>query len=292
MIFREILATGETRLKKAGIFEARVECEHMLMQLLGQSRSQIYLSINDQVPTAVEKQVFEWISAREKRIPLAYLLGDVFFHSLKLKVGPGCLIPRPETERLVDSIVTALSKAQPPTMHEEQPFVFADIGCGSGAIALALLKHFPEAKAVLVDVSPEALEIARENTAANGLSSRAELILSDLFLNIPSGRMFDLIVSNPPYLTDEDMRQLQPEVAFEPQTALIGGADGLDFYRRIVPQAKKFLKPGGMLGFEIGAEQAKAVRELLEKNGYTDVRVFNDHQQIERILLCRSASAQ
>ncbi len=281
MTLKEVLNAGCDRLRVAGIDEARTECEHMLMQLLSLNRSETLHRMNsgEALNVEQEKQFFAWIDGREKRIPLAYLLGDVFFHGLKLKVGLGCLIPRPETELLVEKTAAVLRETKNPAL--------LDIGCGSGAIALALLSKAKNANAVLIDVSSEALEIARANARELNLEKRAEFILSDLFTNLPRERKFDLIVSNPPYLTDEDMSTLQPEVAHEPRMALNGGVDGLDFYRRIINSAADHLKPGGFLGFELGAGQVKAVNGMLEKTGYADLRVYKDHQDMERVVLGR-----
>ncbi|HRK62613.1 MAG TPA: peptide chain release factor N(5)-glutamine methyltransferase [Candidatus Omnitrophota bacterium] len=287
MTLKEVLKAGRDRLRVAGIDEAQTESEHMLMQLLGLNRADIYLSSDKEVQPEQEKQFFAWIQAREKRIPLAYLLGDVFFHSLKLKVGPGCLIPRPETEKLIEASAAELKGKQSPWL--------LDLGCGSGAIALALLSEIKDAQAVLVDVSQEALEIARANARELNFEKRAEFILSDLFSRFelpPTGGQsrewkFDLIVSNPPYLTREDMNGLQPELAYEPRLALDGGVDGLDFYRRIIKDAGGYLKPGGCLGFELGAGQAEAVSAEMKRNGYEDLRIYKDHQDIERVVLGR-----
>ncbi len=310
MIFKEVLALGRARLERAGIDEAQVECEQMFMHLLGVSRARLHMQMAQEVLPETEKQFFAWMSEREKRIPLAYLLGDVFFHSLKLKVRSGCLIPRPETELLVDCVasvlsqsffasepsaqpeqfVSALSKAQP---HE---LLIADIGCGSGAIGLALLNILKDAQVVLTDISSEAIEIARMNACELKFEKRTEFILSDLFSGfelpsadgqMPRERKFDFIVANPPYITDEDMSDLQPEVAHEPRIALAGGRDGLDFYRKIIPEALFFLKPQSWLGFEIGFGQAQAVCRELEKFGYGSIQVFKDHQDIDRVILAR-----
>jgi len=295
----EALTLGAKRLRHAGIDEAQVECEHMLMKLLNVTRSVLHydlchLASEPSAQTAKrvlaaeqEKQFFDWIESREKRIPLAYLIGDVFFHSLKLKIRPGCLIPRPETERLVEEAIKIIR-----VDNSESP-VLMDIGTGSGAIALAILTAFSKAKAVMVDISAEALKLARENAEQVGLINRVEFIQSDLFSDsffLDRSLRFDLIVSNPPYLTAEDMASLQPEVAHEPPMALDGGKDGLDFYRRIIPEAKKFLKPQGWLGFEVGAGQAPAVCEELKRNGYDDLKVFKDHQQFERVILARATT--
>jgi len=299
MTLKEVLKAGCDRLRVAGIDEARTECEHMLMQLLNLNRAQLLYRISSELRSTAEapteqqqlrleqeKQFFAWIQAREKRIPLAYLLGDVFFYSLKLKVEPGCLIPRPETELLVDSAVSALSLRYLGSEPAAQPQIaIADIGCGSGAIALALLSEIKDARAVLLDVSGEALEIARTNARELNFEQRAEFILSDLFANLPQDRKFDLIVSNPPYLTHTDMQTLQPELTYEPRLALDGGLDGMDFYRRIIHSAADYLKPGGFLGFELGAGQAAEVCEELKRSGYGDLKVFKDHQLIERVVL-------
>ncbi len=285
MTLKEVFKAGCDRLLSAGIDEARTECEHMLMQLLNLNRSTVLFLCSGQSPTAQgltaeqEQQFFAWIDGREKRIPLAYLLGDVFFHGLKLSVGPGCLIPRPETELLVEKAAAVLRGTKNP--------VLLDIGCGSGAIALALLSEVKNANAVLADISRDALAITRTNVEKLKLEKRAEFVLSDLFSDLPRGRKFDLIVSNPPYLTREDMSALQPELAHEPRQALDGGADGLDFYRRIIKDAGRFLKPGGCLGFELGAGQAEAVSAEMKRNGYEDLRIYKDHQDIERVVLGR-----
>lgn len=312
MLIREALSQGRDRLRLAGIDEAQVECEYMLMKLLNVTRSVLHydrcrLAAEPSArmdlgsgfrPTASEaiarlttdqeKQFFDWIESREKRIPLAYLLGDVFFHSLKLKVRAGCLIPRPETERLVEESIQVL-KAD----LISNPYVI-DLGSGSGAIALSLLAAMPEAKATLVDLSEEALAVAHENAQELGFLNRAEFVLSDLF-SAPyflsaKKESYDLVVSNPPYLTEQDLKELQPEVAFEPRMALDGGKDGLVFYRRIVREAKNFLKPRGWIAFEVGAGQAADVCEELKKYQYEEIRVFRDYQGIERVVLGRLGS--
>lgn len=285
MHIEKALLQGSNCLLQAGIGEAQVECEHMLMQILAVNRADIYLKARQELTPAQEKQFLFWVKEREKRIPLAYLLGDAFFYSLKLKVRTGCLIPRPETERLVEEAAALIHK------HSIETPRIMDIGTGSGAIALALLTEFPKATATLVDFSAEALKIARENTADLGFLNRAELIQSDLFsasffLEISRGS-YDLILSNPPYFTQEDWHDLQPEVAYEPRMALDGGSDGLDFYKKIIPQARNFLKDRGWLGFEVGAGQAPMVCEEFKRNGYQDLQIFRDHQQIERIVFAR-----
>lgn len=289
----EALSLGQKRLLSAGIDEAQTECEYMLMKLLNVTRSvlhyDLYLLASEpsaqtakrNLTTQQEQQFFEWVESREKRIPLAYLFGDAFFHSLKLKVRQGCLIPRPETERLLEETIKVIreDKLKSPSI--------LDVGTGSGAIALALLSVFKEARATLIDFSTDALKIARENAADHGFLNRAEFIHSDLYINIPRGMKWDVIVSNPPYLTEADLSDLQPEVAHEPRMALDGGKDGLNFYRRLIPESGGFLKPEGRLGFEVGAGQAPAVCEILKKNGYKDVRVFRDHQEIERVVTAK-----
>lgn len=281
MIVKMALSEGHKRLLAAGISEAQVECEHMLMQLLNLNRSEIYLFSGQSLQSEQTKLFFSWIEQREKRIPLAYLLGDVFFYSLKLKVRPGCLIPRPETELLVEKAAKIFRAA-----GMKSPF-FMDLGTGSGAIACALLGLFPKAQAVCVDVSVQALEIARENLVGLGLFNRAQMVESDLFFNLPSGKKYDAILSNPPYLSREDMNVLQPELGYEPILALDGGEDGLNFYRRIISDAENYLKPQGVLGFEVGAGQAITICNELKKKNYEKPQIFCDDQGVERVVFAK-----
>lgn len=187
------------------------------------------------------------------REPLAYILGEWYFYSEKYKVSPDCLIPRPETEHLVDSVI----KLAPKDAY------IADLCTGSGCIAISTLCHRPDIKALCVDISGKALEIAKYNAKANNVSNRMEFINNDVLSGeVLNDKLFDIIVSNPPYIVSSVIDTLQPEVHFEPRLALDGGADGLDFYRVLFTEYKKNVKDGGYIICEIGYDQGDSMRSL------------------------------
>lgn len=234
------------------------------------------------------------IRARKKRIPLAYLLGKAHFYREVLEVGPGCLIPRPETEILIDCFIKHAGFAK------QDSFSFLDLGSGSGAIGIAILREFPNARATFSDVSPTALEYTRKNIERYGLLDRSELVLSDLFsaptflLTRSAGeetggrRKWDAIVSNPPYLSHADFESLQSEVLAEPREALDGGKDGLEFYRRILQEAHLYLKREGWLVMEIGILQAETIAGWMTRaNSVIADRIFKDHSGIDRVVMMR-----
>ena len=222
--------------------------------------------------------------------PIQYILGTQEFYGLTLRVTPAVLIPRPETELLVEAVLGALKRSD----HSR----ILDIGTGSGAIAIALAHHLPNAKLTAVDLSPAALSLAHENATKHHLQHRIRFIESDLLsalpANIPLGSeatrsvqnatKWDVIVSNPPYIPDSEL--LHPQVqAHEPHTALFAGPSGLDIYRRLIPQAYAHLKPNGLLALEIGHGQRDAIAELLAL--WNDVQFLNDLQEIPRVALAR-----
>lgn len=187
------------------------------------------------------------------REPLAYIIGEWGFYDQIYKVSPDCLIPRPDTEHLVDELIKRLPKGG----------LFLDLCTGSGCIAISSLVHRKDASAVAVDISSSALEIAKENAGRYNVSDRLSFICSDVNeLEFSADTKFDIIVSNPPYIETDVIETLEPELFFEPHIALDGGADGLDFYRLIVGKYNKYLKPHGTMIFEIGWNQADALRNL------------------------------
>ncbi len=275
---RGLLSIGTKELSYAGIEEALIESEHILMRLLMCSRSELYLSEGTQAPEDVQKIFLEIIERRKSRKPLAYLLGEAYFGGQALKVGPACLIPRPETEILVEGILKNIP---------DQFFRFLDIGTGSGAIAIAILLNRKNAEGALIDISEEALKIAKQNIKGFSLENRAEILCSDLFKAIPRERKWDVIVSNPPYLADPDWGEVSPEIKYEPRLALDGGKDGLDFYRRIIPEAREHLTERGILALEVGLGQDARVCKWLREAGYANIQVFKDHLQINRALIAQ-----
>ena len=210
---------------------------------------------------------------------MQYILGEQEFYGLRLRVTPEVLIPRPETEHLVEAVLARLP--------HDRPVSIADVGTGSGAIALALAYSLPLASIDALDNSPEALSIASENALALGLAERVRFYHSDL-LSAVAGQRYDCIVSNPPYVTDTDT--LEPQVAlWEPHGALFAGRDGLDVYRRLLPQAAEALAPGGLLAVELGAGQSDALTALFREDPRWSEPVFvPDLQGIPRVALATS----
>lgn len=209
-------------------------------------------------------------------VPVQYLVREWEFYGLPMKMRPGVLIARSDTEILVDTAIDFLKTRTAP--------VFADLGCGSGAITLAAMKH-TGAQAYALDKNPEAVALTRENAARNRL--HPTIIHADLFGYESVLPPVDAILSNPPYLDRKEMGELSTQVKNEPETALFGGEDGLDFYRYIAPHYRPCLKEGGALIFEIGYRQAKAVAEICECAGYHDIEIRKDYGGNDRVVFCR-----
>lgn len=233
-------------------------------------------------------------------VPIQYITASQEFYGLALRVTPAVLIPRPETELLVEAVLAHLQAAPQSVPHSWQShrdewdatanFRIADVGTGSGAIAIALAHNLPEASVTAVDLSPEALAIARENADAHNLQDRIRFLESDLLAAIAHDPPYDAIVSNPPYIPASDAPTLHPQVrGHEPALALFAGPDGLDVYRRLIPQARALLQPAGLLALEIGHGQRDALARLL--TGWDDVLFLPDLQQIPRVALARRPGA-
>ena len=232
--------------------------------------------------TPTQQQTYEAaITRRLRHEPIQYITGIQEFYGLPFRVTPAVLIPRPETELLVEAVLSRL-----PHNH---PLSIADIGTGSGAIAIALAAHLPHTTITALDISPEALAVAQSNAAANNVTPRIRFFLSDLLAALPPLQQhahFDVIVSNPPYVPLAEAADLHPQVReHEPALALFAGSDGLDIYRRLIPQAQQALKPGGLLALEIGHGQQEIIAGLLSAwHGRT---ILDDLHGIPRIALAR-----
>jgi len=255
----EALRAAARRLRASGSRSPRLDAELLLATALGVERVTL-LTHSGRVLTPIEERRFEgYLRRREAHEPIAYIRRRRAFRTLELEVTPDVLIPRPETETLVDVALEALAVA--PAEHGEP--LALDLGTGSGCIALALAAEDPFVRVTAVDVSEAAVELARHNAARLGLGDRLRILHSDLFAALPPEERFDLIVSNPPYIPASEYEALEPNVRdYEPRLALHGGADGLDVYRRLVPEALGRLRAGGTLALEVGAGQAAAVRAL------------------------------
>lgn len=257
----------------------RFEAELLLGHSLAMPRVMLYAH-HDRPVTADELTAYRaLVKRRAAREPIAYITGKRGFWTLDLKTDRRALIPRPETELVVERALALLPADQPANV--------LDIGTGTGAIALAIASERPLATLVATDISADALALAGENAAALNLSERVRLVQSDLMDAIADqARGLDLIATNPPYIgTEEDHDLLMPEVRdWEPAGALFSGPDGLDIIRRLLPQALAALRPGGHLLCEIGFKQGPAVSALFESAGFTDVKVFKDLQRHDRVV--------
>jgi release factor glutamine methyltransferase len=276
-------------LESKGVERARLEGEHLLAHALGLKRLDLYLQY-DRPLTRAELDGFRpMVKRRAHREPLQYIVGSQPFRELDLLVDGRVLIPRPETEVLVEEVLD-WARARAP----EGGLDALDIGTGSGAIALSLAAEGPFRRVVATDVSAAALEVAARNRAAAGLDERVELREGADFAPLADDERFDVVVSNPPYVAEGERPGLEPEVLdWEPEGALFAGPDGLDVIRRIVAGAPARLREGGLLALEIGAGQAGAVEGLLERmEGWDSVTVRADLTGRERVVLAERSAGR
>ncbi|MDY0383665.1 peptide chain release factor N(5)-glutamine methyltransferase [Trichlorobacter sp.] len=259
-------------LAEKGVANARREAEWLLCEATGLDRVGLYLNFDKPMSDEELAAYRALVVRRGKREPLQHILGSQEFDGLTFEVSPAVLIPRHDTETLLEQAL----------QHAPSSRTILDIGTGSGCIAIALAKRLPEATITAVDLSPDALVVAQRNAEQHSVAIE---FLQGSFFEPLAGRRFDLIVSNPPYITTADLAGLQPEVRdFEPNLALHGGADGLDAYRAIIAQAADHLQPGGWLWFEVGAGQATDVAALLAQAGFNGIITASDPGGIERVV--------
>lgn len=251
----------------------------LLRTAAGWSAAELIACTKDRLATAVRVAFDKLIAQRANRRPLQHLVGEVDFFGLTLRVGPGALIPRPDTETLVEAALARFSTPGP------SPARIADVGCGSGAIALALASHLPAARIIAVDNARGALHLASENIRRYNLGSRIGLVAADLLAPLVPGTM-DGVVANLPYIPNGEIARLEPEVRdHEPRAALAGGPDGLDPLRRLVPMAASALCPGGALLIEVGAGQDEAAAAILCRAGFGVVDTRRDLAGIPRVVV-------
>lgn len=269
---RDVIRWMTGRFSREGIASARLDAELLCAQALGCDRVGIYLSMDRPLSAQERASLRDLVRRRLARVPVAYLTGSREFFGLSLQVTPAVLIPRPDTETLVEAALEAFPV--------ETPIEILDVGTGSGAIALALAHARRAWRVTATDISADALEVAREN--AQKLQLNIELLQGDLF-EPAAGRRFHMIVSNPPYIPEGET--LQPEIRHEPPSALFSGADGLSHLRRIVREAPLFLQPGGLLLCEFGAGQEMQLENLARDAGaYGEIRILRDLGGLPRVL--------
>jgi release factor glutamine methyltransferase len=272
----EVLQKSTKFLQERGVKDSKLSAEWILAQSLGIKRLDLYLQFERPLNEAELEIIRKGIRRRAKREPLQYILGTMDFYGVTLKVDSRALIPRPETEYLLELLHTRYLNREPTRI--------LDLGTGTGAIAIALLNAFPEATAVAVDSSEDALQLAAENAQLVGVSDRLQLIASDWFKNVDGA--FELILANPPYLTEEEMESAEPEVShFEPRDALFGGKDGLEGLEIIVDEAQPFLVDGGLLVLETGILQHEDLIQRAKTNGYASMESIKDLNRRDRFLI-------
>ncbi|MGN0600396.1 MAG: peptide chain release factor N(5)-glutamine methyltransferase [Oscillospiraceae bacterium] len=276
-----------SRLKNAGIEEYVFESRCIIEDIMGLDRLSLAMNAEKTADEAKKDKALLLLEKRLNGEPLQYLLGEWEFFGLPFKVGKGVLIPRPDTEVLVETVLDHFLKS-----GNHAPEII-DLCSGSGCIAVALQKNLPRSKVTAVELSSEAFPYLTENIRRNGVDvkiMKGDVLNGGLLQNFSDPddfgefRKLDCVVSNPPYLTEKEMGELSPEVKFEPETALYGGTDGLKFYRVISCLWKEILKEGGLLAFEIGYEQGEAVSDILRKSGYTDIKVIKDLGGNDRVV--------
>ncbi|MDA0346063.1 MAG: peptide chain release factor N(5)-glutamine methyltransferase [Verrucomicrobia bacterium] len=272
----EVLQKSTSFLNERGVEDAKISTEWIMAESLGLQRLDLYLQFERPLTEQELVGIRKGIKRRANREPLQYILGTIDFYNVQLKIDPRALIPRPETEYLVELLHTRYLNKEPTRI--------LDLGTGSGAIAIALLSVFPNSLAVAVDQSEPALELATENAKSAGVIDRLELVASDWFENVEGE--FELIIANPPYLTSAEMESAEPEVLkFEPRGALYGGDDGQDDLNCIVDESFSYLANGGMLVLETGIHQHADLMARAKHVGFVAIQSVKDLGRRDRFLI-------
>lgn len=278
---RRVLGWTQGHFDKKGIDAPRLTSEILLSHVLGVDRVRLYVDLDKPLKKEELASYRALIERRLKHEPTQYLTGFKEFYGRKLAVNPHVLIPRPETELLVEAVLQKLSR--------EAPCRVLDVCTGSGCIALTIAAERAQSSVWATDLSKDACDIARANAEKLNLGSRVTIREGDLFAPIPEGVKFDVVVSNPPYIATSELKGLMPEVQAEPKLALDGGPDGLVVIRRLAAEARKFLKVGGVLALEISETQGPVVQGVLQAAGWVDVRIEKDLQHNDRFAFAAAA---
>lgn len=262
-------------LAAAGIEDYVFEAKQIIRHITGFSNVQIISNPHKKLSLFEENNLTAIIKQRLIRYPLQYIIGEWGFYGGNFKVGPGVLVPRADTETLIDVALEFLK--------DREKSQVCDLCTGSGCIGITVAREKSDSFVTAVEKYEEALRYARENAKLND-TENIEFISGDVFEGAGAEKQYDLILSNPPYIPPEEMKEISPEAKFEPETALLGGEDGLDFYRAIIRGYKASLKDGGMMAFEVGMGEAEAVAELMKNQGFCDIGARQDAAGIERVV--------
>uniref|UniRef100_UPI004057BB3B peptide chain release factor N(5)-glutamine methyltransferase n=1 Tax=Candidatus Electronema sp. TaxID=2698783 RepID=UPI004057BB3B len=284
MKMRQLLKDAAAALAEAGVEDSALEAELLLRHCLGLSRSGLFLRQQETLPPEQATRLHVFLARRCQREPLQHIIGSCEFWGMDFLVSPSVLIPRPETEFLLEHVLSTLANKEPPRR-------VLDLCTGSGVIAAVLAKELPEAEVTASDYSLDALAVAQTNLRRHGLEDRVRLLCADLLAAFPPKPLFDLIVSNPPYIKAGDIPALQPEVRdWEPHLALSGGLSGMEIIELICAQAAPLLRPGGWLFMEIGADIATETEAALRRKGiYEQIKVLPDWAGRPRVAQGRRA---
>jgi release factor glutamine methyltransferase len=299
LTIKETLSWTTDYLVQYDVPDAKAEAEYLLAHALGCKRVELHVNHASGLSYHALQEFIDFVERRIKREPSQYIIGEQEFWGLPFKVTKDVLIPRPETEILVEEVVkTAGGRWEVggrkdenhiipyPTSHIQHPIIL-DLCTGSGCIAIALVKEIPDSRVYALDVSEKALNVARENAERHSVAERITFLQGDLFEPLKGMDVaFDLIVSNPPYISKKILAELQPEVRdFEPRAALYSGEDGLDFYRRIISDSPEYLAERGNLILEMGYGQAERIKKLIEQsNSFEDIGITKDFSGIDRVI--------
>lgn len=276
-----LLNLGTQRLIEKNIDTARLDSQLLLGKVLGKDKLYLMINNNEIVSEENKKEFLELISKRMEYMPIRYILGEIDFMGLDFYVEKGVLIPRSDTEVLVEEVLRMI--------NEDESLDICDLCSGSGAIGISLAYYRKKINVDLIDYYDVPEKISKKNILRNCLEDRVKFIKSDLLNeSIKLKKQYDIIVSNPPYIREEEIDNLMNDVKdYEPKTALSGGKSGLDFYERIVEESKNVLKKNGILAFEIGHDQGEEVSELMKVNSYKEVRIIKDLASLDRVVIGR-----
>lgn len=298
LIIKELLNLGETALNKAGCMDARLDAELLMCHLLSINKTQLFIKWPTLLDEKSCEEYFRLVDIRGAGMPVQYILGEQEFMGISFVVNPDVLIPRQDTEILVEEAIAQLNRGFGPKKKPPmRGYQVLDLCCGSGAIGISLCKLQGNVQVTAADISRKALEVAKENARKTEVVEAMSFVESDLLTGLNKGmrkRKYHLIVSNPPYIESDVIPTLQREVAiYEPRIALDGGQDGLDFYRRIFAEAPNYLQKNGVLLLEMGCEQGPALMRLAqEEDKFENLKIMKDLAGLERIFSCTLTSAK
>jgi release factor glutamine methyltransferase len=280
---RELISLSGAYLAEKGVDSPRLNAERLLGDVLGLARIELYLQSDRPITEAELSRYRALIRRRAAGEPLQTIIGVTGFYSREFKTAPGVFIPRPETERLVEVSVGLLT----PSDHRLLTPRVADVGCGSGVIAVSLAAEIPAAEVWASDICPLAVDLTRQNAHRLGVETRVHALVGDMMQSLSTnlqGRV-DLLVSNPPYIRSAELAGLPREVSHDPSSALDGGVDGLDYYHALAAAGCRWLIPGGWLAVEIGAEQGGSVPHIFQAAGYSSVSLTHDYNDLPRVVV-------